>query len=124
MTALIAYERHLISNNDHRAIGPELAAVDRCPDRIRALRLIVMIPYAVAAVAEAVVRSEAADAATVLPTLINSIEDTQARSKASRTIMLRMMRSDKESARQLLERLIIGEDEKEVYRQTMLSQDD
>lgn len=79
---------------------------------------------AVARVAEAVARSEATDAATVLPTLINSIENTQARSKAIRMIMVGIMRADKERAHQLLERLRISEDEKDIYRQIMRSQED
>jgi len=79
---------------------------------------------AVAGVALVVARSKATDVATVLPTLINSIENTQARSKAARTIMMRIIRSDKERAHQLLERLTISEDEKDMYRQIMRSQDD
>ncbi len=79
---------------------------------------------AVAGIAEAVARSKEPDAATALPTLINSIESTQARSETTRSIMFRLMRSDKERARQLLERLRISDGDKDVYRQMMSSKDD
>lgn len=79
---------------------------------------------AFAGVAQVVVLSGTEDATAVLPTLINSIEDDKARSKASRVIMMRLMRADKERASQLLERLRISENDKKVYRQIMLGPND
>ncbi len=110
-------------------LEPSLAGGIASHDHQLAMQFVQQLPdqetrdAAVAEVARMVVRSDAADAGTVLPTLINSIQDARVRSRASRTVMLQLMRSDKKRARQLLEELRLDDNEKDIYRRSMLDKD-
>lgn len=107
-------------------LEPSLAAGLANHDHQRAIQFAQQLPdrdtrdTALTRVATTIAQSGENSAVATLPALVNSIENTQARSNAVRSIMMRMMRDDKERARQLLDQLSIGEDEKEVYRQIIL----